>query len=136
MRECLWDSDILSEFLKGKNVQVAQRAAGYLQKYKRIQFSIITRYEILRGLKAKNAIAQLARFKSFRRQHQILLLTNRTVNLAADIWAGLKTAGQLIGDNDIFIAATALHHGLTLATGNVAHFSRIPGLTLDDWTQP
>ncbi len=53
--------------------------------------------------------------------------------MAADLWASLKQGGTLIGDNDIFIAATALHHGLALATGNVAHFSRIPGLILEDY---
>ncbi|MDQ2810105.1 MAG: type II toxin-antitoxin system VapC family toxin [Chloroflexota bacterium] len=37
---------------------------------------------------------------------------------------------MLIGDADTLIAATALHHDLTLVTGNRRHFSRIPNLTL------
>jgi predicted nucleic acid-binding protein len=39
-------------------------------------------------------------------------------------------------DADLLIAATALEHGMTLATGNAADFSWIAGLTLEDWRQP
>jgi tRNA(fMet)-specific endonuclease VapC len=40
----------------------------------------------------------------------------------------LESSGQRLPDADIQIAATALHHGLTLVTGNVRHFDRIPDL--------
>jgi len=36
----------------------------------------------------------------------------------------------MIGDFDILIAATALHHDLTLVTRNRRHFERIPNLAL------
>ncbi len=133
---CLWDTDVLSEYLKGKNPPVARRAAVYLNQYSKANYSLITRYEVLRGLKAKKATAQLRVFERFSRQQNVLPLTEDIIVLAADLWADLKRAGQLIGENDILIAATALQHGLPLATGNIAHFSRIPGLTLEDWTKP
>jgi tRNA(fMet)-specific endonuclease VapC len=44
--------------------------------------------------------------------------------------ADLRRSGQLIADLDLLIAATALHHDLTLLTRNVRHFARIPGLRL------
>lgn len=47
--------------------------------------------------------------------------------------AYLSSAGQLIGPNDLLIAAIALANGLTLVTHNTAEFSRVPGLTIDDW---
>ena len=34
---------------------------------------------------------------------------------------------------DLFIAATALVHGLTLVTHNARHFQNVPDLTLEDW---
>ena len=37
---------------------------------------------------------------------------------------------------DVFIAATALVHGLTLVTHNVRHFGNVPGLRLLDWITP
>jgi tRNA(fMet)-specific endonuclease VapC len=40
----------------------------------------------------------------------------------------LASQGQLIGSNDLWIAATALAHELPLATGNVQEFGRIQGL--------
>jgi predicted nucleic acid-binding protein len=40
----------------------------------------------------------------------------------------LKTAGRHIGDNDIWIAATALAHGLPLVSRNARHFARVTNL--------
>jgi predicted nucleic acid-binding protein len=48
----------------------------------------------------------------------------------------LRKVGQPIEDNDILIAATALHHNLPVATRNVADFNRIPGLAVEDWSNP
>ena len=132
----LLDTCVLSEIQKGKNPHVAQKAQAYLSQYKQFTFSLMTRYEILRGLKDKKAPTQLVHFERLSRKSQILPLDEDIIVLAADLWVALKQAGKLIGDNDLFIAATALHHGLILVTRNVAHFGRIPGLTLEDWTKP
>ena len=107
-----------------------------MKRYRRATFSLITRYEVLLGLKARKATKLLTQFEAICKNHTILPLTDPMIVLASDLWASLKIAGQLLEDDDIFIAATALHHGLSLATGNTAHFNRIPGLTLEDWTQP
>jgi tRNA(fMet)-specific endonuclease VapC len=45
----------------------------------------------------------------------------------------LTTLGQLVGPNDLMIAAIALANRLTLVSHNTAEFSRIPGLALEDW---
>jgi predicted nucleic acid-binding protein len=45
----------------------------------------------------------------------------------------LKAAGRHIGDNDVWIAATALTHGLPLVSRNARHFSRVPGLILAEY---
>lgn len=132
----LWDTDTVSEYLNGKNPHVLRRGAAYLKQYTQAPLSIITRYEILRGLKAKGATTKLAAFEAFWQRHLALPITDAIITIAADLWAGLCQKGWIIGDNDILIAATALHHGLAVATGNVAHFSRIPGLTVEDWTKP
>ena len=44
--------------------------------------------------------------------------------------AALEQQGSILEDSDLQIAATAVHHGLELVTGNVAHFERVPGLKL------
>lgn len=50
-----------------------------------------------------------------------------------EIRAMLGRQGQLIGNNDVWIAAHALAANLTLVTGNVGEFSRVPGLVIEDW---
>ena len=57
----LLDTDILSELLK-QHPLVTQRARLYLAEHNRLTFSITTQYEILRGLKAKQARTQEAAF--------------------------------------------------------------------------
>lgn len=46
----------------------------------------------------------------------------------ASLWAQMADAGDLIGAHDLWIAATALAHGLAVATGNQADFARVPGV--------
>jgi tRNA(fMet)-specific endonuclease VapC len=46
------------------------------------------------------------------------------------IRAELERRGQRLAEADLQIAATALVHGFTLVTGNVRHFTRVPGLAI------
>ena len=48
-----------------------------------------------------------------------------------EIRADLEAAGTPLADADLQIAATALYHGLELVTGNLRHFSRVPGLLIN-----
>jgi tRNA(fMet)-specific endonuclease VapC len=50
--------------------------------------------------------------------------------------ADLAARGTPIGPYDLMIAAIALALGLTVMTHNTAEFSRVAGLTLDDWQTP
>lgn len=47
--------------------------------------------------------------------------------------ADLVRQGMRLADGDLRIAAIALSRGLTVVTGNVRHFSRIPGLPVENW---
>ena len=47
---------------------------------------------------------------------------------AGQISRQLRASGQTIGDNDIWIAATALRHGLPVVTSNARHFQKVAGL--------
>ncbi len=50
-----------------------------------------------------------------------------------DIRAYLERRGQLIGPNDLWIAAHARSAGLTLITNNEREFRRVPGLSVENW---
>ena len=39
-----------------------------------------------------------------------------------------------IGERDLLVAAIASAHGLTVVTNNLAEFSRVPGLKVEDWS--
>ena len=47
----------------------------------------------------------------------------------------LKEKGKPVDHLDLFIAATALSENLIVVTGNVDHFSRIPGLKIENWME-
>jgi len=47
----------------------------------------------------------------------------------------LERAGQVIGANDMLIAAIALTHDLTIVTHNGAEFKRVSGLRVEDWSE-
>ncbi len=50
-----------------------------------------------------------------------------------EIRASLEKRGQIIGAYDLLIAAHALSKNLILITNNTGEFSRIPGLSLQNW---
>jgi tRNA(fMet)-specific endonuclease VapC len=60
----------------------------------------------------------------------ILPMDLATAGQYARITAQLRRENQLIGTNDLWIAAAALAHGLELVTSNTAHFGRVAGLSL------
>jgi len=132
--QALLDTDALSAIMRKHPLAMA-RAQTYLSIYRCFTFSIITRYEILRGLKAKSAIAQLAAFDRLCATSQVLPLTEEIVVRAAEIYANLYQRGALINDADILIAASALVHGLVLITNNEEHFRRVNGLRRENWLQ-
>jgi tRNA(fMet)-specific endonuclease VapC len=127
------DTDILSAVMR-RNPVVIPKARAYIREYGRFTLSIITRYEILRGLKAKDAMTQVIAFDQFCLKNIILPLTDEIVVRAAEIYADLRKQGEL-SDADILIAASALVHGLAIITNNEGHFKRIMDLRLENWLQ-
>jgi tRNA(fMet)-specific endonuclease VapC len=75
---------------------------------------------------------ELANLNEFARGTVMLSPTDRTADEDARLKQALAKGGTPIPENDLWIAAVALEHGLPLATLD-AHFSRVPGLTVQDW---
>jgi tRNA(fMet)-specific endonuclease VapC len=133
MLPAMLDTDILSEVMRGRNPVVQERALAYLAEYQRLSFSLITRYEILRGLRAEHTTRQILAFDALCRASDVLPLTEPIAVRAAEIYANFRQQGQIISDADILIAATALTYGLMLVTTNVVHFARVGGLRVENW---
>lgn len=58
----------------------------------------------------------------------VLDVTPDVAALYASVGRSLREAGRLIGSNDLWIACTAKTAGVPIATRNVEHFERVPGL--------
>lgn len=56
-----------------------------------------------------------------------------TAKKYAQIRRSLQAKGTPIGMNDLWIAAQAITHKMTLVTHNTREFSRVEGLKLEDW---
>ena len=134
MKPVLVDTDILSMFFRN-NHNVVSNFREYLKQYEKINLSIITYYEVLSGLKHRDALRQLNSFEEFVKQNAVLPLTEHSATISSDLYAGLRKAGKPIDDIDILIAGVALSNNLSLVTHNEEHFKRIEGLHILDWSK-
>ena len=64
---------------------------------------------------------------------RILPFSRATAETYGRLRAQLEEAGTPLAEPDLRIAAIALTHDLTMITGNVRHFSRVPGLRTENW---
>ncbi len=132
MTESLVDTDILSFYFKGDSKVVA-KFNDYLKEFDVINISIITYYEILGGLKFKNAERQIKEFEEFVSNNTIIHISEQSAKLSGDIYADLRQKGITIGTSDILIAGIAIENELTLVTNNERHYESIKGLKIENW---
>lgn len=132
-KKVIVDTDILSMYMKG-NTNVIKNFESYINEHGFVYISRLTVLEILGGLKAKNAIKQIADFRNVLKKHQILELTEISVEISSDIFAQLCKKGRHSGNYDILIAGIAMANDLTLSTNNLKDYENIDGLALVNWT--
>ena len=85
MEPALLDTDTLSDIMKARDPHVRDNARQYLSTFGYFTFSLITRYEILRGLKARRATRQIARFEQRCQHSAVLPVTDAIIVRAADL---------------------------------------------------
>jgi tRNA(fMet)-specific endonuclease VapC len=99
--------------------------------------SVITASELLRGVHRAANPDQRARRAAFveglLQRLPVLDVDLATARAHARTWADLASAGQRIGPDDLWLAATCIAHGLTLITANERAFARVPGLRVETW---
>jgi tRNA(fMet)-specific endonuclease VapC len=84
--------------------------------------SEITRGELARGFASRAAWA------GFCDRFVIYPFNDAVAWRAAEVFRDLRRRGFMTGENDLWIAATALEHGGVLVTRNVKHFLPVRGL--------
>lgn len=100
--------------------------------------SVITVSELLHGVHRADTPARRARRSAFVEAaldgFPLLPVDLPTARIHAEVWADLAAAGRMIGSHDLWLAAAAIAHGLTLVTTNVRELARVPGLAMEKWS--
>jgi len=132
MKPALVDTDILSRFFRNDQ-RVVDCFENYTQAYGRINTSIITYYEVLSGLRHRDAHKQLERFQTFVAVNRVLPLSREAADHAARLYAETRKHGTPVDDIDLLIAGIALANGMVVVTVNTSHFDKLPGVAVENW---
>ena len=96
--------------------------------------SVITKSELLYGVElSPRRQKDEAACKAFLRQIDVLDFPENAASHYAKIRVDLKARGEMIGANDLLIAAHARSLGLVLVTNNTREFGRIADLAIENW---
>jgi tRNA(fMet)-specific endonuclease VapC len=131
----LIDSSVLIEHER-QRLTLAQHLQG--REDEEFFLSVISASELLHGVHRAQDASVRARRSAFveavLERFPLLEIDVSTARSHARLWADLAAAGTPVGPNDLWLAATAVTHGLTLVTVNVREFSRVPGLRVEPWS--
>ena len=117
-----------------------ERPEEVLRRFRKLRpgeaaLSVITYGELLYGAaKSAQRVAALARLRELLHWLPALPLPEAAAETYGTVRAELAAKGEMIGNNDLWIAAHAVAAGLTLVTNNEKEFRRVRGLKLQNWT--
>lgn len=89
--------------------------------------SSITVYELFRGVRNKKHLEQRQKLLTY---IHTLDLNSAIAMQAGKLYTTLRMSGTTIDNEDILIAATAIHHNIEIFTANSKHFEKIEGIRL------
>ena len=125
------DTNIVIYVLKRRPIQVLDI---FNQNTNRMAISSITLSELIYGAeKSQNISKNLESIEDFISHIEVLSYDQKTSQTYGQIKAKLEKNGDIIGENDIHIAAHAISQGLILVTNNLNEFRRVPNLSLENW---
>lgn len=133
----LLDTNTWAVYFRGKHAQLAARVNGHATAD--LGLSTIVLGELYYGAYHSGpgyVVKNLLEVEQLRQMYPHAPFDAAASNEYGLIREHLASTGQIIGPNDLLIAATARANNLTLVTHNTAEFSRVPGLKLEDWQVP
>ena len=131
MLKYLLDTNIVIYVLKRRPKEVLDI---FNANASRMAISSITLSELMYGAeKSLNTDKNLEAVEEFVSHLEVLPYDAKASQHYGQIKAALEKKGQIIGENDIHIAAHAISHGLILVTNNLREFKRVPNLSLENW---
>jgi len=128
----LLDSNTCIQFLNGRSASIQRRLMG--TKPSEIKLCSVVKAEMWYGAaRSNNVSAAMSRLIAFFTPYESLPFDDVAAVEYGRIRGQLAQAGLPIGANDLMIAAIALGRELTLVTHNTREFSRVSGLSTEDW---
>ena len=125
--KCLVDTDWIIDHLKG--IEKVREKLKEFRQYGGIAVSIISLAELYEGIySSKDPIKDQRLLENLLTQFSVLAIDREICKVFGRERTKLRKKKQLIGDMDLLIASTALHHNLTILTNNLKHFERVEGL--------
>jgi len=120
---------------------IKQKPIHVLRRFEMLQpgmvvMCVITYAELVNGAKKSRLVEDnLRRLDALSELIPVLPFEKNAALVYGDIRSNLEQRGQVIGSNDLFIAAHPLSLSLTLVTNNEREFGRIDGLRLENWAE-
>ena len=131
MLKYLLDTNIVIYVLKRRPKEVLEI---FNRNASRMAISSITLSELIFGAeKSLNVDKNLEAIEEFVSHLDVLPYDAKASQHYGQIKAALEKRGEIIGENDIHIAAHAISQGLILVTNNLRGFKRVPNLALENW---
>ncbi len=127
----LFDTNILSAIVKRPASPLAQRIAAMDRQS--LHTSVIVAGELRYGVLKRGSPSLAAKIDQLLARVDVLPLNTQVDLHYAAVRVALEKMGQPIDYNDLLIAAHARSLGLTLVTDNLREFSRVPGLSVENW---
>jgi tRNA(fMet)-specific endonuclease VapC len=128
----LLDTDTCAFILRRSSPALLQRIQTVPLRQQAM--SMITLAELLYGVQVSSRKkANRAAVDLLARHLQVIDWSREAAEHHADIRADLKKKGQLIGSNDLLIAAHARSLAATVVTNNVKDFGRVKDLRIENW---
>lgn len=129
------DTCICSFIMRERPECVLERLAAEIARNNRIVISAITYSEMRYGQIGKKASPKhkVLVDEFVKRLDEVLPWGLSSVDATVEVKRSLTDAGLIIGQNDTAIAGHAIAAGCTLVTNNVREFSRVAGLSYEDW---
>jgi len=84
------------------------------------------------ALKSVKVEENLRRIEGFAAESNVLVCDEEAARLYGEIKDDLRRKGRPVPENDVWIAATALRHDLTLVSRD-SHFEHVEGLRIEQW---
>ncbi len=125
------DTNIISDLVRNPQGAVFDKIAEIGGDA--VCISIITAAELRYGCAKRGSAKLLQQVEAILNALEILPLDVPTDTEYGRIRAELEAAGKPIGPNDLLIAAHAYALGAVLVTANLAEFSRVRGIKVENW---